>query len=222
MPSADVESISIEFPKLEPLFWKFVAFGERAVAAFALALVSPVLFLAMLSVTFLSRRSPLVAHRRVGEAGCAIWVLKLRTMWSKECDGRWLFVERLPSSQTDCQAPKAAGDPRVTHRFAALCRRFSVDELPQLWNVLQGEMALVGPRPLTSSELRRHYGPDAVEILTRRPGISGLWQITGRSRLSYAQRRRLDLFLVRNWSIALYCKILLVTLPKALTGKNAW
>jgi lipopolysaccharide/colanic/teichoic acid biosynthesis glycosyltransferase len=83
-------------------------------------------------------------------------------------------------------------------------------------------MALVGPRPLTRSELELHYQDDVAEILMVRPGLTGLWQVMGRSRLTYRQRRRLDLLLVRNQSALLYLRILLRTIPQVLTGKNSW
>jgi exopolysaccharide production protein ExoY len=117
---------------------------------------------------------------------------------------------------------KSEKDSRVTSRFAAFCRRYSIDELPQLYQVVTGQMSLIGPRPLTKLELDLYYGRNAAELLTRRPGISGLWQVSGRSRLSYRQRRRLDLFLVRKWSPGLYLQTLLATIPTVLTGRNAW
>ena len=117
---------------------------------------------------------------------------------------------------------KTTEDPRVKSRFAAFCRRYSIDELPQLWHVFRGEMALIGPRPLTSNEIEAYYGTDAAELLTRKPGLSGLWQVSGRSRLNYRQRRRLDLFMLRKWSLRLYFTILIRTVPKALLGTDAW
>src|SRR5208337_1511677 len=88
---------------------------------------------------------------------------------------------------------KLETDPRVPGRFPQFLRRHSVDELPQLWHVITGEMSLVGPRPVTERELRLHYGGFADEVLRLRPGLAGLWQISGRNRLTYADRRRLDL-----------------------------
>ncbi len=111
---------------------------------------------------------------------------------------------------------------RVACRFARWCRRYSIDELPQLLHVLRGEMSLVGPRPITQGELARYYGNDAAEVLELRPGITGLWQSTGRNRLTYRQRRRLDLSLVRRYSLRLYLIILWRTIPRALSGKGAW
>jgi lipopolysaccharide/colanic/teichoic acid biosynthesis glycosyltransferase len=154
--------------------------------------------------------------------GKALWILKLRTMWDNDCSGPLFLIEYLRSSELPLPSPKTACDPRVTSRFAAFCRRYSIDELPQLLQVVRGELALVGPRPLTRSELDAHYGTRAAELLARKPGLTGLWQISGRSRLTYSQRRRLDLFMIRNWSFALYVKILATTVPRVFGGKDAW
>lgn len=120
------------------------------------------------------------------------------------------------------EGTKPFADPRVTSRFARLCRRHSIDELPQLVHVISGKMALVGPRPLTRRELDRYYGEDAAEMVCARPGMTGLWQVMGRSRLTYRQRRRLDLFLVRHPSVGLELWVLLRTIPNVITGRNAW
>jgi lipopolysaccharide/colanic/teichoic acid biosynthesis glycosyltransferase len=179
----------------------------------------PLIAAAALLLWILSRRSPLIAHARVGWKGETLWMLKLRTMWGADraLGGGW--IERI-----DDAAPvsKAQRDPRVGSRFARFCRRHSIDELPQLWHVVRGEMSLVGPRPMTVSELRKHYGSDAEEILRVKPGLAGLWQISGRSRLTYEERRRLDLKLVRERNAAMYAAILLRTVPEVLTGENAW
>ncbi len=194
---------------------------ERLTAAALLVLTFPILLLAAVILVAISRRSPLVAHQRVGHRGRVIWVLKLRTMWKGDAGRRFVFVHRLSASESPLLNP-GAKNFRVTSRFAAFCRRYSLDELPQLWHVARGEMSLVGPRPLTREELDTHYGHDAARVVSRQPGLSGLWQITGRSRLTYPQRRRLDLFLVQKWSIPLYFRILLLTVPRVLAGKDAW
>ena len=117
--------------------------------------------------------------------------------------------------------PKA--DPRVTSAFASWCRVHSLDELPQLWHVIRVEMSLVGPRPLVESEIRSHYEGHAGKLLVGvRPGITGLWQVMGRNTLSYRERRRLDLFLIRNYSWKLYRFILLRTVPRVISGAGAW
>jgi lipopolysaccharide/colanic/teichoic acid biosynthesis glycosyltransferase len=147
-------------------------------------------------------------------------MLKFRSMWNGHPRGLPGFIERLGD---DIVPEKKNGDdPRVTSRFARFCRKYSIDELPQLWHVLRGEMSLVGPRPVTKAEWENYYGAGAAEVLRCKPGISGLWQIRGRNRLTYRQRRRLDLFLVRHLTPGLYFSILLRTLPRALSGRDAW
>lgn len=195
--------------------------GERLTAGALLVFTLPILLPISILVVVISRRSPLVAHQRVGHGGRPIWVLKLRTMWDGDSGKHSIFVHRLSASEAPLLPPNAK-NVRVTSRFAAFCRRYSLDELPQLWHVVRGDMALIGPRPLTQQELDTYYGPDAARVVSARPGLSGLWQISGRSRLTYPQRRRLDLFLVRKWSISLYLRILFLTLPRVLAGKDAW
>lgn len=204
----------------EPFFWRFLCVLERIFAGVLLLAILPLLSAAAILVVVLSRRSPFIAHRRVGQGGRPIWVYKLRTMWDGEGRSRVCFIERV--SKNVLPVRKSEKDSRVTSRFAGLCRRYSVDELPQLYQVVVGQMSLIGPRPLTKPELDAYYGRNAAELLTRKPGISGLWQVNGRSRLTYRQRRRLDLFLVRKWSPGLYFQTLLATVPSVLTGRNAW
>jgi len=161
-----------------------------------------------------------VAHRRIGRGGVPFWMIKVRTMWGPGDSARKSgWMERL--RETSVPASKSEPDPRITSRFAALCRRFSLDELPQLVHVITGEMRLVGPRPLTLPELREHYGESMQEVVSVLPGITGLWQVLGRSRLTYHQRRRLDVFMVRRFSAKLYFWVLLRTPARVLTGRDA-
>src|SRR6185437_7247989 len=194
----------------------------RMVALALLTLALPILLLAAAAIVLLSRRSPLIAHRRIGHGGREFQVLKLRTMWPSGRDGRGIppllgQVESEPASDV-----KSHLDPRVTSRFAAFCRRYSLDECPQLWQVVTGEMALVGPRPLMAEEIEAFYGARASELLSMKPGITGLWQVKGRSRLRRLQRTRLDLFMIHHWSMPLYLMILWTTVPSVLAGKDAW
>jgi len=194
---------------------------ERVAAGIAFAAVAPALGATMLAVRALSGRSPLIAHRRVGLKGRPFWILKVRTMWDQslpQSSATW--IEYL--SDTDVPVIKGAPDPRVSSRLAAFCRRYSVDELPQLLQVVTGKLALVGPRPLTSAELEAYYGDDCAEMLSVRPGLTGLWQVMGRNRLTYAQRRRLDLFFLRKCGLGLYLRILLRTPARVFSGRDAW
>jgi exopolysaccharide production protein ExoY len=205
----------------ESAFWLLLSALERLAAALILLALSPFLLVIALVITLLSRNSPLVGHRRLGCGGRPFWVLKFRTMWQPGGDATRRF--RLIEYIADEAGPrkKRACDERVSSRFARFCRRHSIDELPQLLHVALGEMSLVGPRPITASEWGLHY-QSAAEVLDVKPGLSGLWQVNGRSRLSYEQRRNLDLTMVRNRSVKLYFRILLWTLPEIWSGRNAW
>jgi lipopolysaccharide/colanic/teichoic acid biosynthesis glycosyltransferase len=195
-------------------------FSERLAAVCLLAAAAPVLGLSALALAVLSRRSPLIAHRRVGWQGSTLWMLKLRTMWDGEPAGRRGWIERIDDSAGPLR--KHPGDPRVRNAFARFCRRHSIDELPQLLHVIRGEMSLVGPRPLTAEELSRYYGEAAREILQAKPGIAGLWQVSGRNRLTYAERRELDLQLVRQRSPRMCLRVLFRTLGEVWSGTNSW
>lgn len=209
-------------PESDPV-WLAVGVCERLASAALLAVLMPVITCSAAAIALLSGRTPLIAHRRVGWRGAALWVLKLRTMWGPgdEAPGRsTAWVEYIDDESGPGR--KHPADPRIASRFARFCRRHSIDELPQLWQVVRGEMALVGPRPATASELRTHYGTDAETLLELKPGIAGLWQISGRNRLTYGERRDLDLHYVRHRSLPMYGKILLRTIPEVLRGGNSW
>jgi exopolysaccharide production protein ExoY len=195
--------------------------AERGVGLLLLVIASPVLVVSALAVMVFSCSSPFVAHLRVSRNGSAFWMLKLRTMWGDEPNpvaARW--IERIIAEPaTDGKDPS---DSRITSRFAAFCRRHSIDELPQLWHVVSGEMALVGPRPLTRAEINRHYGEQASELLSVKPGLTGLWQIAGRSAIPFPERAAMDLELVRSLRPGVYLSILARTLPALITGRGAW
>lgn len=146
---------------------------------------------------------------------------KIRTMWTKgQAGSPPALVEFL--SDAPVPSMKAVRDPRITSPFASFLRKYSIDELPQLWQVVLGQLALVGPRPLTEEEIARHYGAAmAQRLLAVKPGLTGLWQVNGRNRLSYEQRKSLDQFLLSHWSIPLYLRILYATVFCVLTGKDA-
>jgi len=190
---------------------------ERFIAAFVLLLLAPLWLPIAIVLAAISRRNPLIRHRRVGWQGRSLAMLKFRTMWGEDVPtARWAIEE-----VTGFVAGKNGTDVRVKSAFAAFCRRHSLDELPQLFHVIRGEMSLVGPRPITAEELREYYGSDADEVLSVRPGLTGLWQVRGRSRLGYARRRRLDLLLVRRECAGLYFRILLRSIPGVVSGQDA-
>jgi lipopolysaccharide/colanic/teichoic acid biosynthesis glycosyltransferase len=207
--------------------WQTVAISERLASGVLFAALSPILVASAVALSLLSGRVPLIAHKRVGWRGSTLWMLKLRTMWNTEALGSGRRTVRTSGwieyiEDGDGPESKQPGDARVTNWFARFCRKHSIDELPQLWHVIRGEMSLVGPRPVTGTEIERHYGTDADEVLQVKPGLAGLWQISGRNRLSYADRRRLDLQYVHDRSVRMYLRILLRTIPEVWSGSNSW
>jgi exopolysaccharide production protein ExoY len=192
---------------------------EPWVAALALMVLAPAMLVVAAIIAILARRAPLVRHRRVGWRGVELPLLKFRTMW--EANQKWAPVFAIEDVSNAIPATKNGEDDRITSRFAAWCRKHSIDELPQLYHVVRGEMSFVGPRPITRGELEEHYGPCAEMVLSLRPGLTGLWQLMGRSRLTYSKRKRLDLRLVRSASPRLYLRILFQSVPRVLRGHDA-
>jgi exopolysaccharide production protein ExoY len=205
--------------------WRRICFtaAERFAAAILIAVLSPLLLAIWIAILLLSARPALIAHKRIGQNGSELWVFKFRTMWA--CRGRLRLRDAFSVEYIDDQTGpfrKSPDDLRVSGRFGRFCRRHSLDELPQLVNVLSGEMSLVGPRPVTPAEIVLIYGSKAEEVLRVKPGLSGLWQISGRNRLSAEERCRLDLECVRKRSVRMYFRILMRTLPELFTGESAW
>lgn len=202
--------------------WRLIEAGERVGAVLLMLLTLPVIASAALAVRLLSGRAPFIAHKRVGWRGTVLWMLKLRTMWEPSRPAPRAcslvdYIEDEPGS-----AMKDPSDDRVPHAFARFCRRHSLDELPQFWHVIRGEMSLVGPRPITISEIREHYHSAAEDVLMLKPGIAGLWQTSGRARLSYQERLLLDLHYVRHRSFRMYIGILFRAAREVWTGSNTW
>jgi lipopolysaccharide/colanic/teichoic acid biosynthesis glycosyltransferase len=193
---------------------------ERIAAGLMLAAFSPLLVLIASIIVVLSRSSPFVRHARVGWRGRPLRMLKFRTMWglTPACSP-WRFSEDVSGTP---RVPKKLRDERITSRFAFFCRRYSLDELPQLWHVVRGEMSLVGPRPVTRAELDAYYANCEDEVLSLRPGMTGLWQVMGRNDLTYSARRRFDRILVRKASALLYFVVLIRSIPSVVSGRGAW
>jgi exopolysaccharide biosynthesis polyprenyl glycosylphosphotransferase len=195
------------------------AFGKALIdrfgAALALLLLSPLALLAALAVR-LDSPGPVIYRRRVVGAGHQPFdAFKFRTM--RLDGGSLLSAEQRAELEAE---GKLKEDPRIT-RVGRLLRKTSIDELPQLINVLIGQMSLVGPRMLTQEELH-HFGRWQHNLLTVRPGLTGLWQISGRSNLGYEDRVRLDMHYIRNYSIWLDISIIFRTIPIVLTGHGAY
>ncbi|MEU2724127.1 sugar transferase [Streptomyces smyrnaeus] len=190
---------------------------DRMGAALLLVLFAPLMVLVGLLVLADSRGGAFYRQRRVGKDGREFTILKFRTMVAGADRARAELADRNEGAGL---LFKLRRDPRVT-RVGAVLRRHSIDELPQLFNVLTGSMSLVGPRPPLPEESAA-YGPDIRRRLLVKPGLTGLWQISGRSDLPWEEAVRLDLRYVEDWSLALDAVILWKTLRVVLRGQGAY
>ncbi|MFF7316474.1 sugar transferase [Streptomyces albogriseolus] len=190
---------------------------DRLGATVLLVLFAPLMLLVALLVATDSRGGVFYRQRRVGKDGLEFTILKFRTMVPDADRARAALT-----GLNEGAGPlfKMRRDPRVT-RIGAVLRRYSLDELPQLFNVLTGSMSLVGPRPPLPEECAS-YGPDIRRRLKVKPGLTGLWQISGRSDLSWEEAVRLDLRYVEDWSLALDTVILWKTLRAVIQGQGAY
>lgn len=191
---------------------------DRCVAALALLVLSPVFLAVVLLVRMTSSGPAFFLQKRVGRHGEEFDMIKFRTM----CVDAEARRDALLQLNTHHEGPlfKMRRDPRVT-RVGAVLRRYSLDELPQLVNVLAGSMSLVGPRPPLPQEVAV-YGSDVRRRLLVKPGLTGLWQVSGRSDLPWDESVRLDLRYVENWSLALDLMIVVKTLRAVVLGTGAY
>jgi exopolysaccharide biosynthesis polyprenyl glycosylphosphotransferase len=199
--------------------WRHVAKRsfDVALSLISLVLSAPLLAAAAVAIKVTSPGPVLFRQERVGRRGRRFHVLKLRTMVA---DAEQRLAELELFNEADGPLFKIRDDPRVT-RLGRLLRKLSLDELPQLVNVLRGEMSLVGPRPALPSEVTQ-WGPELFERLRVQPGITGMWQVRGRSDSSFSQYQRWDLYYVDNWSMTHDLGILLRTLPVVLSQRGAY
>jgi len=198
------------------------AFAKRAfdvvVSALLLLLTMPVAALIAVLVKLDSRGPVIYRQQRVGRNGDVFEFQKFRSM----CDGAHDMWIDLREQQNDSKGPifKLRNDPRVT-RVGRVLRKTSLDELPQLWNVLKGEMSLVGPRPALPEEMSL-WDEQLHDRLRVRPGITGMWQVSGRSDAEMDEYTRLDLYYVDNWSLLTDLVIIMKTIPVVLFGRGAY
>lgn len=174
------------------------------VAAALIVLLSPIMLVTAALIYIRDPGSVIFAHWRVGQNGKEFPCLKFRSMVQNADE----FLERMLLEDSELRAEweanqKLENDPRIIPGIGSFIRKFSLDELPQLINVLVGDMSLVGPRPCTSSELATHYGTDARYYKMVRPGVSGLWQVSGRSTTTFEERVLIDVQYVQNQNMAL-------------------
>jgi exopolysaccharide biosynthesis polyprenyl glycosylphosphotransferase len=184
---------------------------------FAIIVLSPILIATAIGILITNFGPILFIQKRVGLNGKPFKILKFRSMVVNAQD---LQESVWQSASDDGSNNKAKNDPRVTS-IGRLLRKFSIDELPQLFNVLKGDMSIVGPRPIQEVELNSLGNLDLRRHLIK-PGLTGLWQISGRSDTTWEERIQLDLEYLQNWSLALDVGIVLKTVPVVVSGDGAY
>jgi len=217
-PVAGLPLLHVEQPEFRGARRWLKAMLDRGLATLALLLLSPLLVAVAVIIRLTSHGPALFRQTRVGEQGKPFTLLKFRSMYSGAEDQLTRLREQ--NYNRDGLLFKLPQDPRVTP-VGRFLRRFSIDELPQLLNVLVGQMSLVGPRPPLPDEVSQ-YGGDVGRRLLVRPGLTGLWQVSGRSELTWEQAVRLDLEYVENWSLSLDLAILCRTLSAVVRSHGAY
>jgi exopolysaccharide biosynthesis polyprenyl glycosylphosphotransferase len=216
-PVAGMPLLHVEHPDINGVRQLVKSGFDKLVAAVALVVLAVPMLAISIVVRATSPGPALFRQTRIGRGGREFQVLKFRTMVA---DAERLKQVLLDNNESDGVLFKIRNDPRIT-RVGALLRRYSLDELPQLLNVLRGEMSLVGPRPPLPAEVEK-YGADVRRRLVVKPGMTGLWQVSGRSDLSWEESVRLDLRYVENWSLMLDLQVLWKTWSAVTRGEGAY
>jgi exopolysaccharide biosynthesis polyprenyl glycosylphosphotransferase len=216
-PTAGLTLLHVDHPQLTGFRLVIKDLFDRCAAAAALVMLAPVMAILAVAIRLHDGGPALFSQIRVGKDGHSFRMYKFRTM---VVDAEQRRSQLLPSNDSDGVLFKLRKDPRVTAVGAHL-RRLSLDELPQLFNVFLGHMSLVGPRPALPDEAEK-YAEHVRRRLAVKPGLTGLWQVSGRSDLSWNESVRLDLRYVENWSFALDLQILWKTIGTLLWGSGAY
>lgn len=194
---------------------------DVAIAFPLVIFLAPMLLTIYLAIRIFDPGPALFRQLRVGRGGEQFMVLKFRSMLMDAEQRLAELLSENPAARDEWERyQKLRCDPRVT-LVGRILRKTSLDELPQLVNILRGEMSLIGPRPVTAGELHR-YGSDFPFYAAVRPGVLGLWQVKGRNRLSYPERVALDVEYVKTWSIWKDVKIIALAIPVVLLGQGAY
>jgi exopolysaccharide production protein ExoY len=187
--------------------------GKRALDLFFVVVSLPVtlpLILILAVLVLRDKKGPFFGHRRIGRNGHEFYCWKIRSMVPNAEERLRFYLESHPEARAEWKANfKLENDPRIT-RLGKFLRQSSLDELPQLWNILTGDMSVVGPRPVTATELDR-YGSHVSEYHMMRPGLTGLWQVSGRNNISYEERVLMDVHYIYNCNLALDASIIMRT-----------
>lgn len=189
---------------------------------FAIVVTLPVMIPIAIAIKLTDGGSIFYGHSRVGYRGKKIKVLKFRSMYIDADKRLKEILENDPKAREEWEKTfKLKNDPRVTP-IGKFLRKTSLDELPQFFNVLKGDMSVVGPRPVVEEELTKYYKEKAELYKSVKPGVTGYWQVEGRSDTGYDERIRMDEWYIKNLSFLLDLKIILKTLKVMLTGKGAY
>jgi exopolysaccharide biosynthesis polyprenyl glycosylphosphotransferase len=216
-PAAGLTLLHVDHPQLSGPRQVLKDLFDRSLAALVLVLLSPLMLAIALAIRFSDHGPALFTQTRVGKDGRPFKIYKFRTM---VVDAEARLAALREQNEHDGVLFKMRKDPRITALGAHL-RKWSLDELPQLFNVLLGEMSLVGPRPALPDEAAR-YADHVRRRLVVKPGVTGMWQVNGRSNLSWEESVRLDLRYVENWSLALDLQILWKTFWVIFSGSGAY
>jgi exopolysaccharide production protein ExoY len=190
-------------------------------AVAGLVVLSPLLLLIGMLVKLSDGGPAFYGHTRIGRGGRVFRCLKFRTMVTNgEAVLAAHFVANPAAAAEWAATRKLKDDPRVT-RVGVVLRKLSIDELPQIINILRGDMSIVGPRPVVREELD-HYGKSASFYLKSRPGLTGLWQVSGRNDVTYDQRVAFDRHYVENWSMVEDIKIIARTVPAVFLSRGSY
>jgi len=217
-PASRPRPLPLRRHRAVPASWYAIKRAGDVIASAALLLIlSPLMLVVAIAVRMTSHGPALFSQQRVGKDGRRFRMFKFRTM----IVGAHLLHEHVRHlNQCDGPALKICEDPRL-HRLGAFLRRSSIDELPQLWNVLRGDMSLVGPRPALPDEVDRYERPYR-ERLRVTPGLTGLWQVSGRANVPFRRWMAMDVWYARNWSPLVDLALVLRTLPAVLRRDGAW
>jgi lipopolysaccharide/colanic/teichoic acid biosynthesis glycosyltransferase len=200
-------------------FWRLDRLFDVTLALFFIALLSPVMLVTAVLVRASGSGPIIFRHTRLGRGGRSFECLKFRTMSDSAEQMLPELLEACGSLQAEWERDhKIRSDPRITP-IGHYLRRFSVDELPQLFNVLRGEMSIVGPRPIVHAEVYR-YAEYFTDYCAVRPGLTGLWQVSGRNDIDYEERVQLDRQYARAKCITLDCILIFRTIPVVLFGRG--
>ncbi|MBN2406622.1 MAG: sugar transferase [Elusimicrobia bacterium] len=209
--------LELKHPLFEPSNYYLKRITDIVIAMSVLLVLSPFLILLMILIKIDSKGPVIYSHLRKGYRGRCFSFYKFRSM-VRDADVQ--LKEIIKFNEREGPVFKMKMDPRVT-RIGKIIRRYSIDELPQLFNILKGDMSLVGPRPQVLWEAEA-YNEEAKRRLNILPGITGLWQVSGRSELSFEEMIKLDLYYLENWTLGYDMKILLRTIPVVLLKKGAY